>query len=79
MNVRKLGQRDSGLDLIRITAVFMVLSVHFLLHTSKTAENHATNGFYNLTVEGYGPVEGIVKFFESGDPTCLHGPLKRFL
>ena len=75
MNVRKLGQRDSGLDLIRITAVFMVLSVHFLLHTSKTAENHATNGFYNLTVEGYGPVEGIVKFFESGDPTCLHGPL----
>lgn len=75
MKVKKLGRRDSSLDLVRIVAVFLVMSVHFLLHTSKTAENQAQYGFYNLKVEGYGPVEGVVKYFESGDPTCLHGPL----
>ena len=75
MNVKKLERRDSSLDLIRIVSVFFVISVHFLLHTSRTAENHAQYGFYDLKVEGYGPIEGIIKYIESGDPTCLHGPL----
>lgn len=38
----KLSLRNSSLDIIRIFAVFMVMSVHFFLH----------NGFYNQTVEG---------------------------
>ena len=38
----KLKKRDSSLDILRIIAVFTVLSVHFFLH----------NGFYSQTIEG---------------------------
>ena len=72
---RKLDRRDSSMDLIRIVAVFLVMSVHFLYHTSHTVENHVKLGFYNLTVTGYGPIEGIVKYIQTGDFDCLHGPL----
>ncbi|MBQ1240223.1 MAG: acyltransferase family protein, partial [Ruminococcus sp.] len=75
MNLKRLERRDSSMDLIRIVAVFLVMSVHFLYHTSKTVENTAKMGFYNLTVDGFGPIEGIVKYFQTGDPTALHGPV----
>ena len=75
MDLQKLNRRDSSMDLIRIIAVFLVMSVHFLYHTSKTVENNVKLGFYNLKVEGYGPIEGIVKFIQTGDDSCLHGPL----
>ena len=75
MNLKKLERRDSSMDLIRIVAVFLVMSVHFLYHTSKTVENTAKMGFYNLTVDGFGPIEGIVKYFQTGDPNALHGPV----
>ena len=52
MDVKKLERRNSTLDLIRIVAVFSVLSVHFFLH----------NGFYSEKVEGFGPIEGIFQF-----------------
>ena len=42
MDYEKLKKRDSSLDILRIIAVFTVLSVHFFLH----------NGFYNQTIEG---------------------------
>lgn len=42
MDIKKLQSRDTALDIIRITAVFTVLSVHFFLH----------NGFYSQTVMG---------------------------
>lgn len=41
MDYEKLKKRDSSLDILRIIAVFTVLSVHFFLH----------NGFYSQTVE----------------------------
>ena len=75
MKGKMLDRRDTSMDLIRIVAVFFVMSVHFLYHTSKTVENNAHMGFYNLTVNGYGPIEGIVKFIESGNFSDLHGPL----
>lgn len=43
MNAEKLKARDSSLDIIRIAAVFSVISVHFFLH----------NGFYSETVQGF--------------------------
>lgn len=64
MNVSKLERRNSSLDIIRIVAVFTVLSVHFFLH----------NGFYGEPVSGYGPIEGIFKFFTTGEYSALHGP-----
>ena len=42
MDIKKLENRNSAMDIIRIVAVFTVLSVHFFLH----------NGFYNQTVQG---------------------------
>lgn len=75
MNLKRLERRDSSMDLIRIVAVFLVMSVHFLYHTSKTVENTAKMGFYNLTVDGFGSIEGIVKYFQTGDPNALHGPV----
>ena len=42
MDYKKLKKRDSSLDILRIIAVFTVLSVHFFLH----------NGFYSQTIEG---------------------------
>lgn len=42
MDVTKLQNRNSAMDIIRIIAVFSVVSVHFFLH----------NGFYYQTVEG---------------------------
>ena len=42
MDYEKLKKRDTSLDILRIIAVFTVLSVHFFLH----------NGFYNQTIEG---------------------------
>lgn len=42
MDYEKLKKRDSSLDILRIIAVFTVLSVHFFLH----------NGFYSQTIEG---------------------------
>lgn len=65
MDVKKLERRNSSMDLIRIVAVFSVLSVHFFLH----------NGFYSEHVEGFGPIEGIIKYFTTQDPSALHGPV----
>lgn len=42
MDTIKLQSRNSDLDIIRIVAVFTVVSVHFFLH----------NGFYSQTVQG---------------------------
>lgn len=42
MNIAKLERRNTALDIIRIVAVFTVISVHFFLH----------NGFYSETVQG---------------------------
>ena len=42
MDYEKLKKRDTSLDILRIIAVFTVLSVHFFLH----------NGFYSQTIEG---------------------------
>lgn len=43
MNLKKLQTRDSSLDIIRIVAVFTVVSVHFFLN----------NGFYSQPVIGW--------------------------
>ena len=64
MNVKKLERRNSSLDLIRIVAVFSVLSVHFFLH----------NGFYSESVAGMGPIEGIFNYLTTHDSAALHGP-----
>ena len=42
MDIKKIQSRNSAMDIIRIVAVFTVLSVHFFLH----------NGFYSQIVEG---------------------------
>ncbi len=42
MDINKLKSRNSAMDIIRIVAVFTVVSVHFFLH----------NGFYSQTVKG---------------------------
>ena len=42
MDIERLQSRNSTMDIIRIVAVFSVISVHFLLN----------NGFYNQTVQG---------------------------
>ncbi len=42
MNIKKLSGRNSAMDIIRIVAVFCVISVHFFLH----------NGFYSEPVQG---------------------------
>lgn len=42
MDIKKLQNRNSAMDIIRIVAAFTVLSVHFFLH----------NGFYSQIVEG---------------------------
>ena len=42
MDIKKLQNRNTAMDIIRIVAVFTVLSVHFFLH----------NGFYSETVKG---------------------------
>lgn len=42
MEVKKIENRNSALDIIRIVAVFTVISVHFFLY----------NGFYSYPVEG---------------------------
>ena len=42
MDIKKLNTRNSAMDIIRIVAVFTVISVHFFLH----------NGFYSQTVKG---------------------------
>lgn len=68
MNLKKLAQRNSTLDIIRIVAVFTVVSVHFFLH----------NGFYSEPISGYPPIEGLIRFFSSGDAGDLHG-LKMFI
>ena len=64
MDIKKLERRNSSLDIIRIVAVFTVLSVHFFLH----------NGFYSEPVSGKGPIEGLFAFFSSGNVADLHGP-----
>ncbi len=42
MDIKKLQSRNSAMDIIRIVAVFTVISVHFFLN----------NGFYSQTVQG---------------------------
>ncbi len=76
MDVKKLERRDSSLDIIRIVAVFLVMSVHFFLHAySYDPSIGGYSGFYYLTVEGLGPIEGIVRAISEGNPDLLHGPL----
>lgn len=64
MDIKKLERRNSSLDIIRIVAVFTVLSVHFFLN----------NGFYSEPVTGMGPLEGLFSFFSTGNYSDLHGP-----
>ena len=76
MNLSKLEKRNTSADIIRIVAVFLVISVHFLFHTY--ANNPAiggTDGFYHRTVNGYGPIDGVIKYWQQGDPKLLEGPL----
>lgn len=76
MDIKRLERRDSSMDLIRIVAVFLVMSVHFLYHTyTNNPAVGGTDGFYHLTVEGLGPVEGVVQAIAQGNPELLHGPL----
>ena len=76
MDLRKLDRRDSSMDLIRIVAVFLVMSVHFLFHTyAHNPAINGTDGFYHLTVEGLGPIDGIIQAIQQGDGSLLHGPL----
>lgn len=42
MDIKKLQSRNSAMDIVRIVAVFTVVSVHFFLH----------NGFYSQMVQG---------------------------
>ncbi len=75
MDVKRLERRNSSADIIRILAVFFVMSIHFLYHTY----NHnpaigGTDGFYQLKINGYGPIDGIVKYFQEGNPALLEGP-----
>ncbi len=42
MDIKKLQSRNSAMDIVRIVAVFTVVSVHFFLH----------NGFYSQPVQG---------------------------
>ena len=65
MNIKKLEQRNSSMDVLRIVAVFTVLSVHFFLH----------NGFYSEPVTGLAPIEGIIDSISTGNGDSLHGPL----
>ena len=65
MNIKKLERRNSSMDILRIVAVFTVLSVHFFLH----------NGFYSEPVSGLGPIEGIINSITTGNGDSLHGPL----
>ena len=65
MNIKKLEQRNSSMDILRIVAVFTVLSVHFFLH----------NGFYSEPVTGLAPIEGIIDSISTGNGDSLHGPL----
>ena len=60
MDIKRLERRDSSLDIIRIVAVFTVLSVHFFLH----------NGFYSESVSGMGPIEGLISFFSTGNTSA---------
>lgn len=64
MDTKRLARRNSSLDIVRIVAVFTVLSVHFFLH----------NGFYSEPVSGMGPIEGVISFFQTGNYGDLHGP-----
>ena len=65
MNLSKLERRNSSMDLIRVVAVFTVLSVHFFLH----------NGFYNEPVEGMSPIGGLIDYFTTHNAASLHGPI----
>ena len=68
MNIKKLERRNSSMDILRIVAVFTVLSVHFFLH----------NGFYSEPVSGLGPIEGILQGYTQNRnrlysrDLCLH-------
>ena len=76
MDIKRLNKRNSSMDLIRIIAFVLVLSVHFLYHTyCLDPATGKTGGFYHSTVEGLGPIEGIVQAIAQGDPSLLHGPL----
>lgn len=65
MNIKKIENRNSSLDIVRIVAVFTVVCVHFFHH----------NYFYNESITGYGPIEGIVKYFTTHNISDLHGPI----
>ena len=75
MKTNRLERHNTSADIVRILAVFFVMSIHFLYHTY----NHnpaigGTDGFYQLKINGYGPIDGIVKYIQEGDPTMLEGP-----
>ena len=76
MNLKRLENRNTSADIVRIVAVFLVMSVHFLFHTyNYNPAVGGTDGFYHLTVEGLGPIEGIVQAAQTGDADLLYGPL----
>ena len=76
MDIKRLERRDTSMDIVRIVAVFLVMSVHFLFHTyTNNPAVGGTDGFYHLTVEGLGPIDGIVQAIQQDDPELLHGPL----
>lgn len=63
--LKRLDKRNSSMDLIRVVAVFSVLSVHFFLH----------NGFYHEPVEGMSPIAGLFEYFTTHNAAALHGPI----
>ena len=47
MNLKRLENRNTSADIVRIVAVFLVMSVHFLFHTyNYNPAVGGTDGFY---------------------------------
>lgn len=76
MNIRKIAQRNSSLDLIRIVAVFLVISVHFFLHAySYDSAIGGYSGFYYLPVENIESLKHIAVAIRDGDVASMHGAM----
>ncbi len=76
MNLKRLENRNTSADIIRIVAVFFVMSVHFLFHTyGYNPELKGNDGFYFRPVGGLGPIDGIIQAAQTGDADMLNGPL----
>ena len=64
MDSNSLKRRDSTLDIIRIVALFTVVSVHFFLYT----------GFYSTPYNAAeGPIASVISAISNGDADELNG------